>query len=415
VTSITIGRLGDNDLVIPLETVSGHHARLERDGTQVYLVDHDSTNGTAINDPLNKITRAPLKPTDFVFLGTHRISAADLLSALPTGPLRQATLLERRRPEELDPFRAPLEAETAIEPSRAQARSWQPAMHSRSSWAWGIAMSALCLLVVFGGRWFFRRADTVVDGPNLAASVDRRADAAVAPAPPAAVSQPVTDNSAPMKTSSTRNQPPPDEKLVRRAEEAVVLVGLRFHAKIVITEVETTAWACAPNMVICPTPILERLEKLKEKGGQENLIVCTPAGPIAILNHHGGAGPAAGFSVATLEAPLDSTCTMRAQPAEFIPILRQKLAILCGHSQDDDPQTIVRSFTPLTIERIERLDNVPVMIICRSEGNLAAASGAPIFDASGAVVGCVQVADEATGIVQIVPLSRLSSLLPPGV
>ncbi len=39
VTSITIGRLPDNDLVISMETVSGHHARLEREGNLAYLVD----------------------------------------------------------------------------------------------------------------------------------------------------------------------------------------------------------------------------------------------------------------------------------------------------------------------------------------------------------------------------------------
>ena len=415
VTSITIGRLSDNDLVISLETVSGHHARMEREGNQVYLVDLGSTNGTAINDPLNKITRAPVKATDFVFLGTHRVSAADLLSALPAEARRQATLPERQRPSELEQAIASSRVPAKIEPSTAGLTPWPRAMYLRSSWLWGIALSALFLLVVFGGRWLFRRPDTAVDRPNSAAPVDPPADTAVTHAPPAALPQRVNENPAPMKTSSTRNQSPPDEKLVRRAEEAVVLVGLRLQSKIVITEVETTAWACAPNMVICPTPILARLDKLKEKGGPENLIVCTPAGPIAILSHRSGAGPAAGFSVATLEVPLDITCTMRAQPADFIPLPGQKLAILYGHSQDDDPQTIVRSYTSLTIERIERLDQAPVMIICRSDGNVAAASGAPIFDASGSVVGCVQAADAATGTVRMVPLSRLPSLLPSGI
>ena len=55
--SITIGRLPDNDVVIPLDMVSGHHARLERDGSGVFLVDLGSSNGTSLNDALNKIQR----------------------------------------------------------------------------------------------------------------------------------------------------------------------------------------------------------------------------------------------------------------------------------------------------------------------------------------------------------------------
>ena len=55
--SITVGRLPDNDVVVPLDMVSGHHARLEREGNRVFLVDLESRNGTSLNDPLKKITR----------------------------------------------------------------------------------------------------------------------------------------------------------------------------------------------------------------------------------------------------------------------------------------------------------------------------------------------------------------------
>ena len=60
-SSITVGRLPDNDVVIPLDMVSGHHARLERQGNRVFLVDLGSRNGTSINDPLKKITRGRSK------------------------------------------------------------------------------------------------------------------------------------------------------------------------------------------------------------------------------------------------------------------------------------------------------------------------------------------------------------------
>ena len=37
--SITVGRLPDNDVVVPLDVVSGRHARLEREGNRVLLID----------------------------------------------------------------------------------------------------------------------------------------------------------------------------------------------------------------------------------------------------------------------------------------------------------------------------------------------------------------------------------------
>ena len=98
---ITIGRWNDNDVIVPYDAVSAHHARLEREGGQTFLVDLGSTNGTAINDPLNKITRALLGPTDAVFLGTYRIPATELLAALPRNAPRPATQLEQAPPEEL--------------------------------------------------------------------------------------------------------------------------------------------------------------------------------------------------------------------------------------------------------------------------------------------------------------------------
>ena len=97
--SITVGRLSDNDVAIPLDMVSGRHARLEREGNRVFLIDLDSRNGTALNDPLNKISRAAIQPGDAIFLGTHKVLAAELLAALPEDApglanARQATKLE---------------------------------------------------------------------------------------------------------------------------------------------------------------------------------------------------------------------------------------------------------------------------------------------------------------------------------
>ena len=46
---VSVGRLEDNDLVIPAPEVSRHHARLEPHGTHWRAVDLGSTNGTWIN------------------------------------------------------------------------------------------------------------------------------------------------------------------------------------------------------------------------------------------------------------------------------------------------------------------------------------------------------------------------------
>ncbi len=49
VPKITIGRYPDNALVLPATTVSGHHARLHREGNDWFLTDSGSTNGTVVN------------------------------------------------------------------------------------------------------------------------------------------------------------------------------------------------------------------------------------------------------------------------------------------------------------------------------------------------------------------------------
>jgi hypothetical protein len=45
----TVGRSADNDVVLEAGDVSRHHARLERNGTQLLVVDLGSTNGTRVN------------------------------------------------------------------------------------------------------------------------------------------------------------------------------------------------------------------------------------------------------------------------------------------------------------------------------------------------------------------------------
>jgi len=49
--AVTVGRVKDRvDVVIPVATVSGVHARLEKRDGQLFVTDLDSTNGTFVND-----------------------------------------------------------------------------------------------------------------------------------------------------------------------------------------------------------------------------------------------------------------------------------------------------------------------------------------------------------------------------
>ena len=82
--ALRIGREPDNDVVIDLPMVSGHHARVLRDpGTgRAMLEDLGSANGTAIGSPGGRMERSPLAEADTVFLGSHPIPAAYLLARL---------------------------------------------------------------------------------------------------------------------------------------------------------------------------------------------------------------------------------------------------------------------------------------------------------------------------------------------
>jgi pSer/pThr/pTyr-binding forkhead associated (FHA) protein len=151
-SSITVGRLADNDVVIPLDMVSGHHARLEREGDRVFLVDLESSNGTSLNDPLKKIRRAAIQPADVVFLGTHAIRAADLLAALPEDSsdaedVVQDTNVDAQPPVDLlAELSSPVPAFVPAPAPRKPAVSLFDSYRSVRSWALGIGLSVACIL-----------------------------------------------------------------------------------------------------------------------------------------------------------------------------------------------------------------------------------------------------------------------------
>jgi pSer/pThr/pTyr-binding forkhead associated (FHA) protein len=398
VVSISVGRLADNDLVIPLETVSGHHARVERVGNRTFLIDEGSTNGTAINDPLNKIKRSELKPTDAVFLGTHRIAAADLLAALPPSVVQDETFLERTRPEELAAGREqPVTAEVAqpadVQPAVATAR-----MTSPREWFVGIALSAVCATVVFAGARSCRQQDALV----AKTPTNNKADAVP-------LSEPEVPD-VPAKVPGPDPKLPPDAALVRKSAEAVVMLALRVDRKVVLTNV--TGWACGPNRVICPTSALADMESVRPPETPEvSLVACLPTSTIAILDHKAGDGEADGFSVATLEAPLNAVCQPASDAASAC-VPGQKLAMLATTAKDDDPKSIVQNLVYLTVDRVEHgSDRSATMYKCRFDGSVGGGLGSPVFDTSGRVVGCAQFVSGKAYEAHVTPIHRLSSLL----
>ena len=65
---VTIGRLPDNAVIIDNPAVSGHHARVFREGQQVILEDLRSTNGTFVNGAQIRVPTG-IRPGDVIELG----------------------------------------------------------------------------------------------------------------------------------------------------------------------------------------------------------------------------------------------------------------------------------------------------------------------------------------------------------
>ena len=65
---ITIGRAVESDIVVTSKRVSREHARVQREGWRVVLVDLDSTNGTFLNDE-RVMSPTELRDQDRVAIG----------------------------------------------------------------------------------------------------------------------------------------------------------------------------------------------------------------------------------------------------------------------------------------------------------------------------------------------------------
>ena len=70
-SSLSIGRLPDNDIVIENAAVSGSHARIVARNDAYVVEDLDSTNGTFVNN--KRIRSRKLKDEDIIVIGKHEI------------------------------------------------------------------------------------------------------------------------------------------------------------------------------------------------------------------------------------------------------------------------------------------------------------------------------------------------------
>jgi ABC-type multidrug transport system ATPase subunit/pSer/pThr/pTyr-binding forkhead associated (FHA) protein len=104
---IRVGRAPDNDIVFDQPSVSAHHARIQRQGDRIVIEDLGSSNGTAIGNPDNRVSKAPLRPDDVVYLGSLRVPAARLLGSAAADGRRAKAPVVLGRSEVLILGRAP--------------------------------------------------------------------------------------------------------------------------------------------------------------------------------------------------------------------------------------------------------------------------------------------------------------------
>jgi len=72
--ALRIGRAPDNDLILRDPATSGHHARVERRGSQFFIVDLGSTNGTLVNGEV--VQERELHNGDSITIGQNAVTFA---------------------------------------------------------------------------------------------------------------------------------------------------------------------------------------------------------------------------------------------------------------------------------------------------------------------------------------------------
>ncbi len=125
---LTIGRKGDNDLVIEDPSVSGHHAKIVKIQSVFFVEDLRSTNGTLINN--KPIDRYQLQDTDVIMIGTHRLLFQDVVKpdVVPAwssaGEADETMVLKGQKPRDL-PTRAQKFATLKVVAGRTDRHEYQ--------------------------------------------------------------------------------------------------------------------------------------------------------------------------------------------------------------------------------------------------------------------------------------------------
>ncbi len=96
---VRIGRSKDNDVVIPLETVSSRHAQLTIENGKFWLEDLNSTNGTFVGSTANRIQKAEVRISDVVYFGTAAMLVSDLTGEADGGAERRQAARDDGRPQ----------------------------------------------------------------------------------------------------------------------------------------------------------------------------------------------------------------------------------------------------------------------------------------------------------------------------
>ena len=150
---LRIGREPDNDVVVNLPTVSGHHARLVWEGPagEAVIEDLGSSNGTSLGAPGQRITRSVVTATDTVYLGTHALELAPILARFGATPaLSQDTSAGAVGPP-LEPVTAAVVSEPAAAPGAPAEgpppRSFGSGFRDELVRAWGPTWRPMVLLV----------------------------------------------------------------------------------------------------------------------------------------------------------------------------------------------------------------------------------------------------------------------------
>jgi len=97
---LTIGRAGDNHLVIKVPSISSRHCSIRKLPDESFLIeDLDSSNGTFLNG--KRIKQTILKPGDMLTLANYPLDVNMILGLLYGGPLKTGLIYEDYRKQEL--------------------------------------------------------------------------------------------------------------------------------------------------------------------------------------------------------------------------------------------------------------------------------------------------------------------------